>query len=169
MESLEEVADREEAERQQSLRDLEQLYEWLQQFEDPPPAPQPPPPQQFRNGGLFSFVLISRKVHDSSCWNNRNRAWGFYWLRFKSSVYARIIKLKGIPFVFGSLKRCWLDYWLCSNVFWSLNHVNYSFSFCCIIYCCLELFIVLCVNFILLSVINRTDNTFSLVNNQVSK
>lgn len=59
MESLEEVADREEAERQQSLRDLEQLYEWLQQFEDPPPAPQPPPPQQFRNGGLFSFVLVS--------------------------------------------------------------------------------------------------------------
>lgn len=60
MESLEEVADREEAERQQSLRDLEQLYEWLQQFEDPPPAPQPPPPQQFRNGGLFSFVRILR-------------------------------------------------------------------------------------------------------------
>lgn len=50
MESLEEVADREEAERQQSLRDLEQLYEWLQQFEDPPPAPRPPPPHQFRNG-----------------------------------------------------------------------------------------------------------------------
>ncbi|GJQ78696.1 hypothetical protein Trydic_g2734 [Trypoxylus dichotomus] len=49
MENLEEVADREEAERQQSLRDLEQLYEWLQQFEDPPPAPRPPPPQQFRN------------------------------------------------------------------------------------------------------------------------
>lgn len=54
MESLEEVADREEAERQQSLRDLEQLYEWLQQFEDPPPAPRPPPPQQFRNGGFCS-------------------------------------------------------------------------------------------------------------------
>lgn len=50
MESLEEVADRAEAEKQQSLRDLEQLYEWLQQFEDPPPAPRPPPPQQFRNG-----------------------------------------------------------------------------------------------------------------------
>ncbi|KAF7284652.1 hypothetical protein GWI33_021838 [Rhynchophorus ferrugineus] len=50
MESLEEVAAREEAERQQSLKDLEQLYEWLQQFEDPPPAPRPPPPYQFRNG-----------------------------------------------------------------------------------------------------------------------
>ncbi|KAH0822305.1 hypothetical protein GEV33_000486 [Tenebrio molitor] len=50
MESLEEVAAREEAERQQSLRDLEQLYEWLQQFEDPPATPRPPPPQQFRNG-----------------------------------------------------------------------------------------------------------------------
>ncbi|EFA01217.1 hypothetical protein TcasGA2_TC010544 [Tribolium castaneum] len=49
MESLEEVAAREEAERQQSLRDLEQLYEWLQQFEDPPPTPRPPPPHQFRN------------------------------------------------------------------------------------------------------------------------
>ncbi|XP_017774961.1 PREDICTED: disco-interacting protein 2 isoform X2 [Nicrophorus vespilloides] len=52
MESLEEVADRAEAERQQSLKDLEQLYEWLQQFEDPPPAPRPPPPQQFRNGDI---------------------------------------------------------------------------------------------------------------------
>ncbi|RZC36670.1 hypothetical protein BDFB_009098 [Asbolus verrucosus] len=50
MESLEEVVAREEAERQQSLRDLEQLYEWLQQFEDPPATPRPPPPQQFRNG-----------------------------------------------------------------------------------------------------------------------
>lgn len=74
MESLEEVADREEAERQQSLRDLEQLYEWLQQFEDPPPAPQPPPPQQFRNGGLFSFVRILRKVYRSSCSGNINGA-----------------------------------------------------------------------------------------------
>ncbi|KAJ8915783.1 hypothetical protein NQ315_004595 [Exocentrus adspersus] len=53
MESLEEVAAREEAERQQSLKDLEQLYEWLQQFEDPPPAPRPPPPFQFRSG-LYS-------------------------------------------------------------------------------------------------------------------
>ncbi|KAG5885511.1 hypothetical protein JTB14_030250 [Gonioctena quinquepunctata] len=52
MESLEEVVAREEAERQQSLRDLEQLYEWLQQFEDPPPAPRPPPPYQFRNGDI---------------------------------------------------------------------------------------------------------------------
>ncbi|KAK9688284.1 DMAP1-binding Domain [Popillia japonica] len=52
MENLEDVADRAEAERQQSLRDLEQLYEWLQQFEDPPPAPRPPPPQQFRNGDI---------------------------------------------------------------------------------------------------------------------
>lgn len=50
MESLEEVADRAEAERQQSLKDLEKLYEWLQQFEDPPPAPRPLPPHQFRNG-----------------------------------------------------------------------------------------------------------------------
>lgn len=50
MESLEEVVAREEAERQQSLRDLEQLYEWLQQFEDPPVAPRPLPPHQFRNG-----------------------------------------------------------------------------------------------------------------------
>lgn len=50
MEDLEEAAAREEAERQQSLRDLEQLYEWLQQFEEPPPAPRPPPPFQFRNG-----------------------------------------------------------------------------------------------------------------------
>lgn len=50
MESLEEVAAREQAERQQSLRELEDLYEWLQQFEDPPPAPRPPPPHQFRNG-----------------------------------------------------------------------------------------------------------------------
>lgn len=56
MESLEEVADREEAERQQSLRDLEQLYEWLQQFEDPPPAPRPPPPHQFRNGIVILFA-----------------------------------------------------------------------------------------------------------------
>ncbi|CAG9855710.1 unnamed protein product [Phyllotreta striolata] len=52
MESLEDVIAREEAERQQSLRDLEQLYEWLQQFEDPPPAPRPPPPYQFRNGDI---------------------------------------------------------------------------------------------------------------------
>lgn len=69
MENLEEVADREEAERQQSLRDLEQLYEWLQQFEDPPPAPRPPPPQQFRNGsfyyGIFvcSFYIYMYSVH----------------------------------------------------------------------------------------------------------
>ncbi|KAF5279070.1 hypothetical protein FQA39_LY05748 [Lamprigera yunnana] len=49
MESLEEVAAREQAEKQQSLRELEDLYEWLQQFEDPPPAPRPPPPYQFRN------------------------------------------------------------------------------------------------------------------------
>ncbi|CAH2008043.1 unnamed protein product [Acanthoscelides obtectus] len=56
MESLEEVAAREEAERQQGLRDLEQLYEWLQQFEDPPPAPRPPPPYQFRNG--MSRIIV---------------------------------------------------------------------------------------------------------------
>lgn len=53
MENLEEVAAREESERQQSLRDLEQLYEWLQQFEDPPPAPHPSPPHQFRTIGLW--------------------------------------------------------------------------------------------------------------------
>lgn len=58
MESLEEVADREEAERQQSLRDLEQLYEWLQQFEDPPPAPRPPPPHQFRNGSFKNSLYL---------------------------------------------------------------------------------------------------------------
>nr|CAI5842696.1 unnamed protein product [Callosobruchus analis] len=58
MESLEEVAAREEAERQQSLRDLEQLYEWLQQFEDPPPAPRPPPPYQFRNGMSIYYMLL---------------------------------------------------------------------------------------------------------------
>ncbi|XP_031349030.1 disco-interacting protein 2 isoform X5 [Photinus pyralis] len=52
MESLEEVAAREQAEKQQSLRELEDLYEWLQQFEDPPPAPRPPPPHQFRNGDI---------------------------------------------------------------------------------------------------------------------
>lgn len=64
MESLEEVVAREEAERQQSLRDLEQLYEWLQQFEDPPPAPRPPPPYQFRNGTYFLFSLrLSLKCH----------------------------------------------------------------------------------------------------------
>lgn len=55
MEKLEDVAAREEAERQQSLKDLEQLYEWLQQFEDPPPAPRPPPPYQFRNGSYYVF------------------------------------------------------------------------------------------------------------------
>lgn len=66
MENLEEVAAREEAERQQSLRDLEQLYEWLQQFEDPPPAPRPPPPHQFRNGRIslkiFSVNLVYTKL-----------------------------------------------------------------------------------------------------------
>lgn len=50
MESLEQAAERERAEKQQSLQDLEELYVWLQQFEDPPPTPRPPPPQQFRNG-----------------------------------------------------------------------------------------------------------------------
>lgn len=79
MESLEEVAAREEAERQQSLRDLEQLYEWLQQFEDPPPAPRPPPPYQFRNGTYFftffltvSWMNITVKVILSSltCYRN---------------------------------------------------------------------------------------------------
>lgn len=59
MENLEDVADRAEAERQQSLRDLEQLYEWLQQFEDPPPAPRPPPPQQFRNGLCYDYFVLS--------------------------------------------------------------------------------------------------------------
>lgn len=62
MESLEEVAAREEAERQQSLRDLEQLYEWLQQFEDPPPAPRPPPPHQFRNGMFVRIVSDCENV-----------------------------------------------------------------------------------------------------------
>nr|CAH7714697.1 unnamed protein product [Callosobruchus chinensis] len=62
MESLEEVAAREEAERQQSLRDLEQLYEWLQQFEDPPPAPRPPPPYQFRND-----VIEALKIQSPGC------------------------------------------------------------------------------------------------------
>nr|CAH7768846.1 unnamed protein product [Callosobruchus chinensis] len=63
MESLEEVAAREEAERQQSLRDLEQLYEWLQQFEDPPPAPRPPPPYQFRNGMFTSYMYLSLREY----------------------------------------------------------------------------------------------------------
>ncbi|XP_065163963.1 disco-interacting protein 2 isoform X5 [Atheta coriaria] len=62
MESLEEVADRAEAERQQSLRDLEQLYEWLQQFEDPPPAPRPPPPHQFRNGDITQKGYEKKKT-----------------------------------------------------------------------------------------------------------
>lgn len=71
MESLEEVAAREEAERQQSLKDLEQLYEWLQQFEDPPPAPRPPPPYQFRNGSyihpFISVPIINTLVQSLLC------------------------------------------------------------------------------------------------------
>lgn len=48
-------SEKEKAERQQSLLDLEELYVWLQQFEDPPPAPRPLPPQQFRNGWFLSI------------------------------------------------------------------------------------------------------------------
>ncbi|KAL3276187.1 hypothetical protein HHI36_020905 [Cryptolaemus montrouzieri] len=62
MESLEEVAARDEAERQQSLKDLEQLYDWLQQFEDPPPAPRCPPPYQFRNGDITQKGYEKKKT-----------------------------------------------------------------------------------------------------------
>lgn len=102
MESLEEVADREEAERQQSLRDLEQLYEWLQQFEDPPPAPRPPPPQQFRNGWFCSCFA-------------QTTLFG-YWPRFLNSGYINLYAASFISGVFHCFlsvlcKECIVNCW----------------------------------------------------------